>query len=51
MAPRFLRLTLGFFRLTLALLIMPCLALGFASTFKNPLLPSGADPWVTSRDG
>jgi GH43 family beta-xylosidase len=38
-------------RLTLVLLIMPCLVLGFASTFKNPLLPSGADPWVIARDG
>jgi len=35
--------------LLLVLLSAFCAAPG--STFKNPLLPSGPDPWVTSRNG
>jgi GH43 family beta-xylosidase len=39
------------FRLMLILLFVAGPGSGSAETFKNPLLPSGPDPWVISRDG
>lgn len=35
--------------LLLALLLI--FSVGYAQTFTNPLLPDGADPWVTTKDG
>src|SRR3984885_980989 len=35
----------------LCLLLISGSAFAGQATFKNPLLPSGADPWVISRDG
>jgi GH43 family beta-xylosidase len=39
------------FRIALTLLVLFIAKLGQAQTFKNPLLPSGADPWSIYKDG
>ena len=37
--------------LTRAIVLLCFVGVGLAADFTNPLLPSGADPWVIHRDG
>lgn len=37
--------------IVLCICALVCVASSAQSTFTNPLLPSGADPWVTHKDG
>jgi GH43 family beta-xylosidase len=39
------------YRILLSLLLLFIVQMSVAQTFKNPLLPSGADPWSIYKDG